>query len=428
MTILGIFFLSFVIFMILRMPLYLCLIASSSVYIFINPDISMMTAMGKMMNAPNSFTLLAVPFFIFAGQVMNLGGVSNRIFGFANVLVGHLRGGLAYVNVLASMIFAGGSGSALADVGGLGLIEMKAMKEQGYEDDIILGVTGASATVGPIIPPSIPFVVYGAMANVSIGGLFLGGIGPGVLIGLALCLFIFIIARKRQYVSRKRATLREIGKSFTGAFAALMFPVIIIGGIWVGLFTPTEAAFVSAVYGIIISRFVYRDFKFKDTMNLIRETVYMVGPAISVVVGAALFAWIMTYEKVDKVIVQALFSISTNKYVVLLLINLLLLFLGMFIEVVAAIMLMLPILMPIIAVIDVNPIHLGVIMVLNMMIGLMTPPVGFSLYMLSTASKISFGQTVKYCFPWTIPLLIALALVTYFEPVVMFLPRLMGMA
>jgi tripartite ATP-independent transporter DctM subunit len=326
------------------------------------------------------------------------------------------------------MIFAGGSGSALADVGGLGLIEMKAMKEQGYEDDIILGVTGASATVGPIIPPSIPFVVYGAMANVSIGGLFLGGIGPGILIGFTLCVFIFILARKRQYVSRKRATLKEIWGSFTGAFAALMFPVIIIGGIWAGFFTPTEAAFVSAVYGIIISRFVYRDFKFSRIMNLIRETIYMVGPAISVVVGAALFAWIMTYEKFDKFMVQAVFSISTNKYVVLLLINLILLFLGMFIEVVAAIMLMLPILMPIIAVININPIHLGVIMVLNMMIGLMTPPVGFSLYMLSTASKISFGQTVKYCFPWIIPLLIALVIVTYCEPVVMFLPRLMGMA
>jgi tripartite ATP-independent transporter DctM subunit len=427
MTLLGIFFLSFIILMILRMPLYLCLIASSSLYIFLNPNVSMMSALGKMINAPNSFTLLAVPFFIFAGQVMNLGGVSGRIFGFANVLVGHLRGGLAYVNVLASMIFAGGSGSALADVGGLGLIEMKAMKEQGYEDDIVLGVTGASATVGPIIPPSIPFVVYGAMANVSIGALFLAGIVPGILIGLTLCVYIFLLARKRNYVPHRRASLKEIGKSFTGAFAALMFPVIIIGGIWIGFFTPTEAAFVSAVYGIGISIFLYRDFKFKETVNLIRETIQMVGPAIAVVVGAALFAWIMTYEKVDRIMVQAIFGISTNRYVVLLLINFILLFLGMFIEVVAAIMLMLPILMPITNTIGVHPVHLGVILVLNMMIGLMTPPVGFSLYMLSTASGISFGKTVKYCLPWLVPLLIALLLVTYCEPLVLFLPGLLGM-
>lgn len=422
------FFLCFVVMMVIRMPLYLCLLTSSVLYLALTPELSMMTAMAKMMNAPNSFTLLAVPFFILAAQIMNTGGVSDRIFGFANKLVGHHRGGLAYVNVLDSLIFSGISGSALADVGGIGTLEIKAMRKQGYDDDFILGLTGASATVGPIIPPSIPFVIYAAMANVSVGALFVAGIVPGLLLCLVQCVYIYIASKKRNYPADKKSTFKEIMNSLVGALPALLFPVILLGGIWTGFFTPTEAALVSVVYGILVSFIFYKDLKVRDFPRILKESLLQLGPCIAVVVSASLFAWVLTYEKVDLVIVDFILSITTNKYVILLFINILLLLLGMFIEVIAAIMITLPILTPLMVVANIDPVHMGVILVLNMMIGLLTPPVGFSLYMLSTVSKRPFNEVVKMCFPWVLLLIGALLLVTYIEPITMWLPRLLGLA
>lgn len=422
------FFLAFLILMIIRTPLYLCLLGSSLVYFGMNHNLSMMTAMSKMMNAPNSFTLLAVPFFILAAQIMNTGGVTNRIFGFCLKLVGHFRGGLAYVNVLSSLIFSGISGSALADVGGLGVIEIKAMRDEKYDDDITIGVTGASSTVGPIIPPSIPFVVYASMAGVSVGGLFMAGIGPGLLLCLVLCVYIYFVVKKRNYPKHRRSTLNEIVSSFWGALPALLFPVILLGGIWGGFFTPTEAALVSIIYGIIVSTLVYKEMKLREIPKLLWTSVKQVGPSIAVVVTASVFAWILTYEKVDQIIVKYVLSITANRFLILLMINVFLLFLGMFIEVVAAIMITLPILTPLMAVAGINPIHMGVILTLNMMIGLLTPPVGFSLYMLSTTSGYPLNTVVKMVSKWWLPLLITLLLVTYVEPITMWLPRVLGLA
>lgn len=422
----AIFFLVFSVLMIIRAPMYLCLLGSSLTYIYLTPQLSMLTALNKIMNAPNSFTLLAVPFFILAGQVMNSGGVTDRIFGFAKKMIGHWSGGLAYVNVISSLIFSGISGSALADVGGLGMIEIKAMRDENYDDDLILGVTGASSTVGPIIPPSIPFVIYGAMANVSIGALFMAGMGPGIVLCLVLCMYIYFVAHKRKYPKHEKATWREKTKAFVEALPALMFPVIMLGGIWTGWFTPTESALFSVIYGIIVSCFIYKELDIRRLPALAVATVKQVGPSIAVVVGASLFAWVMTYEQVDKYIVSLILSVTTNKIIILLLINIILLILGMFIEVVAAILIMLPILTPLMAVANINPIHMGVILVLNMMIGLLTPPVGMSLYMLSSVSKRSFGEVTKMVTPWLIPLFIALAMVTYIEPITMFLPGLFG--
>ncbi len=421
-----IFFIVFLAMMIFRAPMYLCLLGSSLLYIFLTPQLSMMTAMNKMMNAANSFTLLAVPFFILAGQVMNNGGVTDRIFGFAKKLIGHWRGGLAYVNVVSSLIFSGISGSALADGGGLGMIEIKAMRDENYDDDLTLGVTGASSTVGPIIPPSIPFVIYGAMANVSIGALFMAGMGPGVLLCLVLCVYIYIIAHKRNYPKHERASIGEMWKAFLEALPALLFPAFMLGGIWTGWFTPTESAMFSVVYGLFVSCVVYKEMDIRSLPSLAVATVKQVGPSIAVVVGASLFAWVMTYEQIDKVVVELILSFTTNKYVILFMINIILIVMGMFIEVVAAIMIMLPILTPLMAIANISPIHMGVILVLNMMIGLLTPPVGMSLYMLSSASKRSFGEVTKMVAPWLIPLFIALAMVTYIEPITMFLPGLFG--
>jgi tripartite ATP-independent transporter DctM subunit len=421
-----IMFIVFVTMLILGFPIYLSLIASSIIYILLSPELNILMAVQRIVVAPDSFTLLAVPFFILAGQIMNSGGVTKRIFAFAKDLVGHFRGGLGYVNILASIIFAGMSGSALADAGGLGLVEIKAMRDEGYDDKFSIGVTASSSTIGPIIPPSIPFVIFGAMANVSVGGLFVGGIIPGLIMGAALAVMVYIMARKQGYPRAERSSLRKILLSFYEAFLALLMPLIIIGGIWIGFFTPTESAFVSILYAIIVTGFVYRELSLKSLLSLMIETIKMVAPAIMIVAGASLFGWILNYEKVDKYLMSLILSITTNKWVILFIINIILLFLGMFLEVIAVIMLMLPILQPITQIVGIHPIHLGVVMVLNLMIGLLTPPVGFVLYILSSTTKRPFNYVIKAVAPWILPLLLALVFITYIPELVLFLPKVFG--
>ena len=423
---LSLFFIVLAVMMLAGVPIYLSLIGASLSYVIMHPELSMIIAIQKMINAPNSFTLLAVPFFIFAGQVMNYGGVTDRIFGFANALIGHYRGGLGYVNVFASVLFAGMSGSAIADAGGLGLIEIKAMRDAGYDDDFSIGVTASSSLIGPIIPPSIPFVVYGAVAGVSIGGLFIGGLIPGLMMALSLCVMVYFTAKKRNYQPLPKASARERWVAFKRAFLSILTPAIIIGGIWFGLFTPTEAAFVSIVYALVVTIFIYKEQKLSALPGLALETLWTVGPAIMIVAAANIFGWIMNYEKVDVYLMNVLFSYTKNKYVILFLINVLLLIMGMFLEVVAAVMIMLPLTAPIIQQLDIHPIHFGVIMVLNLMIGLLTPPVGFVLYILASVAKVPVGQVIRICIPWTIPLLIVLLLITYIPGLVMWLPRVLG--
>ncbi len=423
---LTLFFAVLAVMMILGFPIYLSLIGASLTYVIAHPDLSMIIAIQKMVNAPNSFTLLAVPFFIFAGQVMNYGGVTDRIFGFANSLIGHYKGGLGYVNVFASVLFAGMSGSAIADAGGLGLIEIKAMRDAGYDDDFSIGVTASSSLIGPIIPPSIPFVVYGAVAGVSIGGLFIGGVVPGLLMAGALCVMVYFTAKKRNYPTLPKQSLAERWTAFKRAFLSILTPVIIIGGIWLGFVTPTEAAFVSIVYALFVTIFIYKEQKISALPALATETLRTVGPAIMIVAAANIFGWIMNYEKVDVYLMNLLFSYTTNKYVILLLINILLLIMGMFLEIIAAVMIMLPLTAPIIQTLGIHPIHFGVILVLNLMIGLLTPPVGFVLYILASVTKVPVNQVIRICIPWTLPLLAVLLLITYVPDLVMFLPRLLG--
>jgi tripartite ATP-independent transporter DctM subunit len=429
---LWVFFLCLISLLFFGLPIFLSLFAASWAYIITNPNISVMVAAQKMISAPDSFTLLAVPFFLFAGQLMNSGGVTKRIFGFAESLVGHFRGGLGYVNVLASMLFAGMSGSASADAGGLGTVEIQAMRDAGYDDNFTIGVTASSSLIGPIIPPSVPFVIFGAIANVSVGGLFIGGIIPGIIMATTLFIMIFFVARKRGYASTPmppfKIHVKNVLVSFKSAFFAMLTPFIIIGGIWLGFFTPTEAALVSIVYALIVTIYVYRDQKWRNIPPIIVDVVRIVPRAILIVGAANLFGWIMNYEKVDELLMKVLFSFTTNKYVILIIINLILFIMGMFLEVISAIMLFLPILQPIVAVLGIHPIHLGVVMVLNLMIGLLTPPVGFVLYMLSIVSKVPVQQVIRYVIPWIIPLVISLFLITFIPDLVMFLPRLLGFA
>jgi tripartite ATP-independent transporter DctM subunit len=384
--------------------------------------------MQRLLNAPDSFPLLAVPLFIMAAEIMNTGGITSRIFNFANQIVGHKKGGLGHVNVVASIIFSGMSGSAIADAGGLGLIEIQSMREENYDDDFIIGITGASSLIGPIIPPSVPAVVYGAIANVSIGGLFIGGIIPGLIMGLSLMLMITIIAHKRNYPVRERANLKEILVAFKDAFFPLLTPMIIIGGIWLGFFTPTEAAFIAVLYALILTMIIYREIKIKDLPSLILKTAEKVAPAIIIVCGASIFGWILNFERVDQFLINALFGISDNIYILLIIVNIFLLFIGMFIEPVAAILILVPILNPLSQALGMHPVHFGIMLIINLMIGLMTPPVGFILYILSTVADVPFERVVRTTFLFLIPILITLGLVTFIPGLVLYLPRLLGWA
>ena len=425
MPLFGLFALLFTM-LLVGFPIYACLAGASFLYVLLDRNLSFMIAVQRMVTAPNSFTLLAVPFFILAGQIMNNGGVTTRIFRFAKTQVGHFHGGLGYVNVVSSIIFAGMSGSALADAGGLGMVEIEAMRKENYDEDFSIGVTAASSIIGPIIPPSIPFVIYGAAAGVSIGGLFIGGILPGLLMALTLFVMVYITAKKRRYPLTKRTSFKEGFRAFTSSFLALCTPIVIIGGIWGGFVTPTEAAFISIIYAFIVTIVVYKELTFSSIPGLMIETIKIVAPAIMIVASANLFGWIMNYAKVDRCLIDILFSISQNKYVILLIINILLLILGMFLEVVSAIMLLLPILAPAVALLGVHPVHFGIILVINLMIGLLTPPVGFVLYVLSSAAKAPVYKVFRYIAPWIIPLLIALVLITFIPGITMWLPKLVG--
>ena len=425
MALFALFALLFIM-LVLGFPIYACLAGASFLYVLLDDSLSFMIAVQRMAAAPNSFTLLAVPFFILAGQIMNNGGVTRRIFRFAKTQVGHFHGGLGYVNVVSSIIFAGMSGSALADAGGLGMVEIEAMRKENYDDDFSIGVTAASSIIGPIIPPSIPFVIYGAAAGVSIGGLFIGGILPGLLMALTLFVMVYITAKRRGYTVTRRADFKEGFAAFTSSFAALCTPVVIIGGIWGGFVTPTEAAFISIVYAFIVTIVFYKELNFSSIPALMTETIKIVSPAIMIVASANLFGWIMNYAKVDRYLIDILFSISENKYVILLIINILLLILGMFLEVISAIMLLLPILAPAVAMLGIHPVHFGIILVINLMIGLLTPPVGFVLYVLSSSAKVPAAKVFRYIAPWIIPLLIALVLITFIPGITMWLPKLVG--
>lgn len=417
----------FVLFLLLGAPIYLALLAGSLSWFLFHPEISAMMIMQKMFGSLDSFVLLAVPMFMIAGSLMNTGSITQRIFDFAKSLVGHWRGGLGHVNIVASFIFSGMSGSALADVGGLGQIEIRAMQEEGYDDDLTLGITAASATMGPIVPPSIPLVIYGATAGVSIGALFLGGFFPGVVMLIVLCVTTTLIARRRGYPAHPKANLRERLHTFKRAFLSLMMPVIVMGGMWTGWFTPTEASLISIVYTILILSLVYRELTVKKVVDVLFDTARNFVPALACVSASALFGWILQFERLDKKLLMFFTETVNNEIILILCLNLLLLFFGMILDATPVIMLMVPLLMPLCEAMGMHPVHLGVMIVLNLMIGLMTPPIGQSLFIMSATMHLPFEHVVKNTVRWLIPLLIALLVVSFVPPVVTFLPTLFGM-
>jgi tripartite ATP-independent transporter DctM subunit len=378
----------------------------------------------RMIGGVDSFPLLAIPFFIMAGSLMNSAGIANRIYDFALALVGWLKGGLGHVNVVGSLIFAGMSGTAVADAGGLGNIEIRAMRDHGYSVDFAVGVTGASSTVGPIIPPSLPFVIYGVMANASIGKLFAAGLIPGLVMAVTMMIMVTYYAQTRGWHRDAKFSIVALGRTFKRAFLPLLTPVILIGGMTTGIFTPTEAAIAATAYALVLGVCVYRTLSLKRLIKISFETIETTAIILLIVAGASIFGYLITTSKITDHVADAVLAITTQPWAVLLLVNIFLLIVGCFMETIAAITILVPVLMPLVERIGVDPVHFGVIMVLNLMIGLLTPPVGMVLYVLARVANISLDRTTKACAPFLIPLIATLALVTYWPSMVMLLPNL----
>lgn len=408
---------------IIGLPVAFCLAGSAYLYLIISGMAPGVVIAHRLINGMDSFPLLAIPFFILAGTLMNSVGITDRLFNFAKALVGWLPGGLGHVNVGASIIFAGMSGAAVADAGGLGTIEIKAMRDAGYDPEFSVGITASSSTIGPIIPPSLPMVAFGVMASCSIGQLFAAGMIPGLLMGLSLMAMVSYMAHKRNYPRENSFKLKFLGITFKQSFLSLVTPTIIVGGILTGIFTPTEAAIGAVVYALLLGLF-YRTLNFKRFLSVSMETIDTSATIMMIIGAAAVFAWILTSNQVASLFADFIIANFTSKFMILLAINLILLVVGCFLEPIAAITIMVPVLMPLAKLIHLDVIHLGVFMVLNLMIGLLTPPVGTVLYVLSRVSGIKFERCLAGTAPFFIPLVIVLLLVTYFEGFSLWLPSL----
>ena len=459
----------FLILMASGLPVAIAMAGSSLIYILVSGNQPALTVVHRMIGGIDSFPLLAVPFFILAGNLMNNAGITNRIYNFALALVGWLKGGLGHVNVVGSVIFAGMSGTAIADAAGLGTIEIKAMKDHGYATEFAVGVTAASATLGPIIPPSLPFVIYAMMANVSVGALFLAGILPGVLMAVLMMITVAYFAHKHGWGGDIKFSASRFGKALIEMavvagwplavwglvqagmqpqltvavalvvlFAAdryfgfqavlpIMTPVLLIGGMTTGLFTPTEGAIAACVWSMVLGLAWYRTMSWKMFVKVCLDTVETTATVMFIVAAASIFGWMLTATGVTAQIAAWVLAVTKEPWLFLLMANLLMLFVGCFLEPTAAITILVPILLPIARQLGVDPVHFGLIMVLNLMIGLLHPPMGMVLFVLARVAKLSVERTTMAILPWLVPLLGSLIVLTYVPSISMWLPRMMGL-
>ncbi|MDB5840837.1 MAG: C4-dicarboxylate transport system, large permease component [Herminiimonas sp.] len=457
---------SFLGLMLIGLPVAMAMAAASLLYILITGSVPDVIVAQRMIAGVESFPLLAVPFFILAGNLMNIAGITGRIYNFAVALVGWMRGGLGQVNIIGSVVFSGMSGTAIADAAGLGTIEIKAMRDHGYSPEFAVGVTAASATLGPIFPPSLPFVIYGMMANVSIGSLFLAGVVPGVVMVLLMMATVAFIARRNNWggdvlFSWKKLgsagfeivvvlafpmlvwMLTKFGLSLNiavgcalaallladwifdfSAVMALMAPVILIGGMTMGWFTPTEAAMAAVIWALFLGLVRYRSMTLKGLAKATFDTVETTASVLFIVTAASIFAWLLTTSQAAQMLADWILSFTQNKWVFLLLANLLILIVGCFIDTTAAITILVPILLPIVLKLGIDPIHFGLVMVLNLMIGLLHPPLGMVLFVLARIAKLSVERTTVAILPWLVPLFIALIIITYIPQISLWLPHM----
>jgi TRAP-type C4-dicarboxylate transport system permease large subunit len=448
-------------------PVAIAMAGSALIYIVWTGSPPAFVVIHRMVSGIDSFPLLAVPFFILAGNLMNNAGITNRIYNYALALVGWLKGGLGHVNVVGSVVFAGMSGTAIADAAGLGTIEIKAMKDHGYSSEFAVGVTAASATLGPIIPPSLPFVIYGMMANVSVGALFLAGILPGILLGALMMITVAYFAHKNGWGSDIKFEWPRVIKAlietavvagwpvalwllivkvglpaqstvFAGIvvlFAAdklfkfqavlpIMTPVLLIGGMTTGIFTPTEGAIAACLWAMALGFAWYRTLTWKMFVKVCLDTVETTATVLFIVAAASIFGWMLTATGVTAAIAEWVLAFTKEPWMFLLLANVLMLFVGCFLEPTAAITILVPILVPICQKLGIDLVHFGLVMVLNLMIGLLHPPMGMVLFVLARVAKLSVERTTMAILPWLIPLLGALAVITYVPALVLWLPKM----
>jgi len=446
-------------------PVAIAMAGSALVYILLTGDLPPFVVIHRMVSGIDSFPLLAVPFFIMAGNLMNHAGITNRIYNFALSLVGWLKGGLGHVNIIGSVIFAGMSGTAIADAAGLGTIEIKAMRDHGYDLGFSVGVTAASATLGPIIPPSLPFVIYGMMANVSVGQLFVAGIVPGGVMAILMMLTVAYYARKYGWGGDVAFEWHRVGKAFAELaivfgwplaiwgemlaglpfnlavgiglvvlFAAdwrwkfdavmpVMTPVLLIGGMTTGVFTPTEGAIAACVWALVLGLVWYRTLTWRMLVKVSMDTIETTATVMFIVAAASIFGWLLTATRVTDMVAAWVLAFTHSPWLFLLLANLLMLFVGCFLEPTAAILILVPVLMPVVQQLGIDPVHFGLVMVLNLMIGLLHPPMGMVLFVLARVAGLSVEKTTMAILPWLVPLLLSLVLITYVPQISLWLPH-----
>ena len=416
-----IFLIAFAVLLVIGVPISIS-IGASAVLGCLSLGYPLVVIGQKMVSGIDSFLLIAVPLFILAGNLMNAGKITERIFDTARELVGWIPGGLGHANVVASVIFAGMSGSAVADAGGLGAIEMEAMRKNGYDDDFASAVTASSSVIGPIFPPSIPLIIYGSVASVSVDKLFMGGVMPGLLMAVLLMVLIYIYAIKRKY-ERHPFNLRALLRQFAGSILALITPLIILSGFVLGWFTPTEASSIAVIYSLLIALLVYKTLTWKSFLKCLKDSAISSANTLLIIGTSTLFTYVMAMEGISRQISQVILGISSNPAIVLLAINILLLVLGMIMEPGAILTLMLPVLLPIANGLGLNLVHFGVMIVLNLMIGQVTPPFGVCLFVISDVNKLKLESLYKSIIPFLIPLIVTLFLVTYIPGIVTWLPN-----
>ncbi|BAK97569.1 putative transporter [Oscillibacter valericigenes Sjm18-20] len=415
--------------LLLYVPVGFCLALAGVVLMYVmTGDISAATVTQQIIKGVDSFPLMAIPFFVLAGEIMNEGGISSRIVGFAKAFIGHVRGGLGYTSVLASMLFAGISGSAVADTTAVGSIMLPLMESDGYERDESTALIISAGTIGPVIPPSMPMIIYGCCAGVSVAKLFLGGIIPGIIIGFGLMIIWATHCRKNPtvYVKHKKATWRERGRALRSAIWAILLPVIILGGVLTGVCTATECGVIAVAYALIIGGFVYRELKLKSLLPILVKTAKSTAAVMFVVGTATLAAYYITTAQIPDMLTKGLLAISTNKYVVILMINLLLLLVGCVMDLTPALLILAPILIPVIVELGLDPIWFGVVIVCNLCIGIITPPVGTVLYVGCGLSKLPMMRIVKPSLKYMAIMFVCLMIISYFPNLVMLIPNMIS--
>ncbi|GEN86792.1 TRAP transporter large permease [Oceanobacillus sp. FSL W8-0428] len=420
----AILMITFIVLIFLNIPIAFALAIACLLALLTDPVLPLTLIPQRVFNGLDSFPLLAIPFFILAGAIMDKGGVSAKIINLANVLVGHIRGGLAMITIVASMIFSSMTGSSTAATAAIGKIVVPSMNEKGYSKGFSAALVAASGSLGSVIPPSITLIIFGVVGGASIGKLLIGGILPGIILGIMLMLVSYIIALVMKYPSEERQSIKDLGRSFVDAILALFMPVIMLGGILLGIFTATESAVVAIIYGLILGMFVYKKIRIKDLPNIFYETILISSMVVLIIGIADLFGWLVTSQQLPQLIAGLITSITTNPYLILFLILLLLLFVGLFMEASAAIIILTPVLLPITNSMGVDPIHLGVVMISALAIGVVTPPMGVNLFVASAITNLNVSVVIKHIWPFVLAMIVGLIIIAYFPFFTTWLPSL----